>query len=174
VIVECKATRVPENARYLIRDDLGYAEELCRGDLVKAVEQINATWEDIRSGIIATPWRLDLQLVGSVIVYFQELPQAAFGESVLSPILPSSIEAGGVRILAPQPIMFTALADLQCLSGVTLLDILRLKQGTGPDRWLPLGDYLRLRRPGSLDLAAFRAVDEELLADVGSRVLVRN
>lgn len=142
IIVECKATRVAEAIRYSPRSDAEYADELARGCLAKAVEQIDATIRDVLSGRVARGIDSDLRVAGSIVVFLQEIPQLLEARSVLSKFLRGSHRRGGVLWLQPQVLTVSAVEDLDGWERLDLLQVLTKKMADPGTAYEPLRNFL--------------------------------
>lgn len=154
ILVECKAMRVTERHRYGARTDAEYLEEMRKrlglGD-EGAVKQIRDTAADLRAGKVRhVPVDLNVRVIGSIIVVFQDLPQTGIAESVLGEILPPTREIDGSLELQP---LLMSLFEAPELSGWGHLDLLAQlvrKQQVRATAFESLRNYLLFarHRPG--------------------------
>jgi len=124
LVVECKARRSPESRRYQVRDDGSYRDELLGLDLGKAVAQIEATTEDVFLKRIPHRCQVEPAVVGSIILFAQEVPLSEVSRSVLDGILPRTTARSGVLHLRPQIMSIERLEELDKWAHLDLLSVL--------------------------------------------------
>jgi hypothetical protein len=166
IVVEIKARRVADGARYQLRLDQTYAEELSKRGMTEAIEQIDATISDILSGQIPCRCVRPVRLVGSLIVISEEAPLNLIAESVLTKVLPVTATRDGILRLMPQIISLQELETLDQWDGGRLLDVLKEKMRDKSTGVESLRTYRQLKRHSLVDSSVQAEFRDGILAMV--------
>lgn len=166
LVVECKARRASELIRFNARDDAAYFEELVKSGLGKAVEQIEATTDDILNGSIPCPSSIIPATAGSLVVFLQDLALSPVSRSVLDRILPPMRTRGGATILRPQIISLERVEELDKWAHLDLIAELRAKMADDDVALECVNDYLlhegRTPGPSRVRKAIWRSLLERV------------
>jgi predicted ATPase len=150
VLVECKASRVPESKRYASRSNQDLVSDLSKSKIIDAVLQLQSTVEQLTSRAIPVRTGTTLRIVGSLIVSWQDLPNHLVARTVLKEVLPATREATGLTVLRPQIISVAGVEDLGLWSLHPLLDTLAAKMSNESSSYSTLRNfyYYRNIQPG--------------------------